>query len=87
MLLELEREPVEGAIYRATVYSPTADHPYRATITLPKGEVVVEAIGPPAREEHEEALVTQLRIVARAKIKAPDQPWPRRVLRWRPEKD
>lgn len=85
LLLVLNTEDAGGARYDVTVHLPDRDVVYRVLLKLPKGEVELTPVATPAPEAIEAQLVAQLRVIARAKVKQPDQSWPRRILRWRPE--
>ncbi len=86
LLLEFAEESATGARYDATIYLPTAEHVYDARITLPAGDVELQPRATPAAAGPHAQLVAQLRTVARGKVKDLDQPWPRRILRWRPDR-
>jgi hypothetical protein len=87
ILIELAEDSATGARYTGAIYLPDTEHAFEARIALPKGEVeiVPGASGEAPASAHAQ-LVAQLRTIARGKVKQLDQPWPRRILRWRPEK-
>ena len=88
--LLLERIGVEpddvAARYRAAIYTPDQVHAYAARLAM-DGGVELTPDGEAAPKALEDKLRVHARTVARAAAqKRADglQPWPQRVLRWRP---
>ena len=83
VLLELAEERDGGASYSASLFLPAERIDYRIEMAVPSAEVTLTPVGKAADEELAALLKAQARVVSRAKVKQPDQPWPTRILRWR----
>ena len=82
-LLERMDHTVRGATYRATIYTPEAE--YAATASLADDDSV-EVAPSGAPRELDDALATQIRLLARGAAKRTEEglpTWPARLLRWR----
>jgi hypothetical protein len=82
----LERASDEGdrATYRATIYTPDAEHSTTATLTEDGTAALAAPTGAP--QELDDMLVMQARLVARGAAKRREDglpAWPARLLRWR----
>jgi hypothetical protein len=87
-LLERDGDPGDAvrATYRATIYTPDAEHAGRAVLG-DDGSVELAPTGAPAPLDAALAMFAKLTARGAGKRREDGLPtWPARVLRWRPDK-
>lgn len=89
ILLELEgTDPrATSARYRVTLFEAAREHVSAAVLDAASGECVLEEFGSDAPAWMVEAARAFLRSTLKARRDEPDEPWPRRLLRWRAPKE
>jgi len=85
ILCDREREEDAEVAYRVEVDLAPASHRGRATVLCANGEVVFDAWEPATPPDWAAKLARAfLRTAWSATRKAVPEPWPRRIVRWRP---